>query len=273
MMYRNGRYYDRMIRNGVTYDRMVRNGVTYGGSNSLDPATAAILDYASLNGYSPVSDTAKYDSFIRTIKQSGVWDKLDVFYLFATDGDNGFRLINMVNPGSHDGTITGGVVSTSSGFVGNGVDGYISTNYTPSSNAINYAIHNASIGCISTATGACQVSELAATFRVLLRNDNSMQFRFNSTSAASGSTIPALTTGMVAMIQPSETEFNFVINGVLEQRGYAFTSGKLLPTAPLVLYRTNSTFYTTGSSLLFIGAALTLQEVNDIQSAFNVFVA
>lgn len=32
MMYRNGRYYDRMIRNGVVKDRMVRNGVTYADS-------------------------------------------------------------------------------------------------------------------------------------------------------------------------------------------------------------------------------------------------
>lgn len=78
----------------------------------------------------------------------GIWSKLDFLYLLAAHAQDS-SLLNWINPGTHDATVINLLAANyiiDRGWTGNGVNGYLNTNYTPSTDAINYALNSASIG-------------------------------------------------------------------------------------------------------------------------------
>jgi hypothetical protein len=122
------------------------NGSSFGG---ITAEYQAILTKATSLGYTLPSEAnqTNQNKLIVDLKAAGVWDKLDVFYIFANTGSKEFALLNWKNPNSFNASAVGVTLTwNSSGYVG-GLLSYLNTNYNPTTNATNFAQNNAGIGC------------------------------------------------------------------------------------------------------------------------------
>jgi hypothetical protein len=73
-------------------------------------------------------------------------DELDLFYNFATDGDDDFSKINWVDPGTFQLTQSGTIArTTNEGWQGDGTTGYLAPGFIPSVNATSYTQQDASV--------------------------------------------------------------------------------------------------------------------------------
>lgn len=125
------------------------------------PETVAIIDRAFDEGFAlPLSNRLHaYDNLIYDLKQGLVWNIEDLILNFAYNqlGLEGFCRINHKNPTGNLITLVGGLIYTVNGFEGNGIDGYIDTNFNPSIDTNNYTLNNSGRGAIlykSTQSGA-----------------------------------------------------------------------------------------------------------------------
>ena len=70
------------------------------------------------------------NEIIVELKNNSIWDKLDLFYLFKTDGDNDFATLNWVDPSSYKITeVNSPTFTTNVGFMGNGTNAYLNTGW------------------------------------------------------------------------------------------------------------------------------------------------
>ena len=120
-----------------------------GGGGGFDADYQAVLDQSTSFGYTVPSAAQQtlQNTLVTDLKTAGVWDKLDVFYCFATDGDSDFATLNWKAPSSHQVTkVSSPTFTANEGFTGNASSAYLDTNYNPSNDAINYALNAASFG-------------------------------------------------------------------------------------------------------------------------------
>lgn len=116
--------------------------------SAFDADYQAILDRSTALGYTAPSASQQtlQNTLVTDLKTAGVWDKLDVFYVFATDGDSDFATLNWKAPSSHQVTkVNSPTFTADSGFTGNGSSSYLNTNYDPSTSGTNYTLNDASI--------------------------------------------------------------------------------------------------------------------------------
>ena len=125
--------------NLIHNNRIKRGGVVY------DAAYQAVLDYATTQGYALPSDEQKLlqNQLLIDLKDSGVWNKLDTFANFATDGSSDFALIDWKRVSLLT-AVNSPTFTTNEGFTGNGTSSFINTNFNPSIGTNNYTLNNAS---------------------------------------------------------------------------------------------------------------------------------
>ena len=103
-----------------------------GGGFDSDYQT--ILDYATTQGYTLPSSAQQsvQNSLVVDLKAYGIWDELDVFYNFFTDGDHNFAKINWKAPGTFQAVGTGHepTFTANSGFKGNAGSQYLDTTFS-----------------------------------------------------------------------------------------------------------------------------------------------
>lgn len=107
----------------------------------------ALKSYATTQGYSLPSNSQQIiqQQLIKDLKTAGVWDKLDLLYVFATDGDSNFATLNWKAPSSHQVTkVSSPTFTADSGFSGDGSTAYLDTNFSIANDATNYTQNNAS---------------------------------------------------------------------------------------------------------------------------------
>jgi len=121
-----------------------------GNASYADIVSAGVVGYCSeyqvyydsMTNKPSANIASEQDLLVRRFKSYGVWELWDWAYLLAQESnDDGEALINMVNPGTFDAECvnSGDVTFTSNeGFLTGGTNGYIRTNYTPSSDGVNY---------------------------------------------------------------------------------------------------------------------------------------
>jgi hypothetical protein len=135
------------------YGQGILNSFSIPSGTSFDSDYQVILDKAVSLGYTlPSSNTQTLQNTLLTsLKTDGVWDKLDIFYVFAVDNNaSEFTTINWKNPNALVNTPTQSTLinapafTNKAGFTGNGADNYINTNYNPATQSINYTLNNAS---------------------------------------------------------------------------------------------------------------------------------
>jgi hypothetical protein len=127
-----------------------------GSGGGFDPATVTLINYLTAQGVPPSgADQTAYNNFIVGLKSAGIWSLFDVIYLFAA-ADQTAALVNLVNPGTFNATTVSSLTFTAyQGFTSNGTSSYVTSNFTPSSQGVNYTLNSASIAARSlTAAGA-----------------------------------------------------------------------------------------------------------------------
>jgi hypothetical protein len=130
----------------------INNTISFGGDVScggggFDADYQAVLDYATTQGYSLPSagQQTLQNTLVTDLKAAGVWSKLDAFSVFATDGDADFALIDWVRLTTQTATNSPSFTANQ-GYAGDGVSAYISSNYTQSTDAVNWVSPNGSWG-------------------------------------------------------------------------------------------------------------------------------
>ena len=120
-----------------------------GGGGGFDADYQAVLDRSASLGYTAPSASQQtlQNTLVADLKTAGVWDKLDLFYVFATDGDSDYATLNWKTPASYQGTkVNSPTFTTNGGFAGNGSSSYLTTNYTPNTDAVNVTSTSMSAG-------------------------------------------------------------------------------------------------------------------------------
>lgn len=126
---------------GLSKSSFVPSGV------SFDADYQAVLTKASDLGYTAPSAASQtlQNTLVTDLKSAGIWDKLEVFYIFATDGDSDFATLNWKAPSSFQATkVNSPNFSEDSGFSGDGSTAYLDTNFVIATDVQNYSQNNAS---------------------------------------------------------------------------------------------------------------------------------
>lgn len=84
------------------------------------------------------------DQLIKDLKAAGIWAKLDFLFVFRNESQQAAR-IDVKNP-SNSLTEVGSVSWSKAGYAGNGIDAYLNSGYTPSTDAVNMLQNSASFG-------------------------------------------------------------------------------------------------------------------------------
>jgi hypothetical protein len=125
--------------------------------NALNAEYQEILNYATSLGYTLPSagQRIKQNKLLVDLKTTEIWDKLDSFFVFQTDGDSNFALIDWKR------LVTATAVNsptfvTNTGFQGNATSSYIDMNFNPLTSKVNMSQDNATYGFYSNilASGA-----------------------------------------------------------------------------------------------------------------------
>jgi hypothetical protein len=98
--------------------------------SGMDSNYKAVLDYATTQGYTlpSASQQLLQEQLIIDLKDAGVWSKLDLFYVFATDGDSDFASINWKDPNNNEIVeYNSPTFTTDVGFTGDNSSAYLDT--------------------------------------------------------------------------------------------------------------------------------------------------
>ena len=135
------------------YGQGILNSFSIPAGSSFDSDYQAILNKAVSLGYTLPSSNAQtlQNTLVTSLKTDGIWDKLDIFYVFAVDNNaSEFATINWKNPNAlvnlptQSTLINAPAFVPNGGFQGNGTDSYIDTNFNPATQGVQYTLNNAS---------------------------------------------------------------------------------------------------------------------------------
>jgi len=102
--------------------------------------------YDSFSTKPDASIALAQNRLVRTLRDEGLWDRMDLFYVFANDASDN-ALINWANPGTFDASaILLPTFTAYEGFTGNGASNRINSNYNTTTEATNYLLDNGSWG-------------------------------------------------------------------------------------------------------------------------------
>ena len=215
----------RVLADGGTLESesCIRDDVKYLIQNpepsAFDADYQAILDRSTALGYTAPSATQQtlQNTLVTDLKTAGVWDKLDVFYVFATDGDSDYATLNWKAPSSHQATkVNSPTFTADSGFTGDGISSYLDANFQPV-NGSQYAQDSAHfmVYCYGDDIGSTYYGGALDTTPSVIRSlnfggrDNNNRFgaiAINSTGADVSSTNSVMTdAGFNLITRPNST--------------------------------------------------------------------
>lgn len=115
----------------------------------FDSDYQAILNRATALGYTlpSAAQQVKQNTFLVALKTAGVWNLLDILYVYATDGNSDFATLNWKAPTLFQcAKVNSPTFTTNQGFTGNGSTSYVNSNWSAFGNGVNYTQNNASMG-------------------------------------------------------------------------------------------------------------------------------
>ena len=252
------------------------------GTTSFESEYKAVLARAIALGYTLPSSgqQVKQNKLLVDLKSSGAWAKLDVFYMFATDGNSSFATLNWKAPISNQCTLVNSPTFTANqGFAGNGTSSYINTNYNPSTfTSPKYLINDASIGWWKRTTGTISSSRnivSVASGRINIVNTNSSFQMFNTSFGSPQSVGTTFSNNGFALANKiaSLAGTNYVTNTTPINYTVGGVASDLLPATNILLLSTNgsSGFLDAQLSYFFAGGNLNAN-VNLLFTAFNTYL-
>jgi hypothetical protein len=239
-----------------------------------------ILDRGTALGYALPSDSQKIiqNNLVLSLKAGGIWDKLDVFYVFATGtgATTAFASLNWKTPTLYQATINNPLTfATNNGLTNPPLGtGSVSTNFIPSittkyllNDASRFAwIHTAGIGPIDGVGGSL-------SNRMTFSGTPDTQ---NINNGTTSNAIGALSsTGLKSINRPANNQIRVFQNTNLSVSGSSASSA-LTTTAQLVFrslltYGTHTiSVYGMGASLVTAGGDATLNTA--LYNAINTYM-
>lgn len=250
---------------------MIANKVYIGGQKYkwIDPFAKsdewkAIENYANSNSLALPTDTIAFDQLIKDLKSAGIWQKLDVFYVFAGDGSNGFKLINWIDTSRHYADAYGGLTWDLDGVKGNGSNGYIDTNFTPSNDGINRQLGDASIMGVVIEIGGILWGAIGGW-----RDDYRLNLDVKRLDGDFNNSATNNNVGFHAIVRTSASQGFHIYRDSL----YTLTSsGNGLTTYVNTINRVNSSYGSAKLSCWASGASLTYSETQSFRTIYNNFL-
>lgn len=128
-----------------------RIGVQYPvNTGAFTEAYNLVLEKADTLSYAVPSAAQQslQNDIIVNLQAANIWDNLDLFYCFATNGDSNFSTINWKNPDNFQvQAVNTPTFTTNVGWKGVTSNlAYLNTQYTPTSHANKYTLNKASFG-------------------------------------------------------------------------------------------------------------------------------
>lgn len=252
-------------------------GAGQGQNSSFDADYQAVLNKANALGYTlpPYTQQIKQNNLVLALKAGGIWNKLDVFYVFANDGGSGFASLNWKNPTLFEiQARTMGLPvlwSANSGFTGRASvnEAYLDTGFKPFTHGVNYKLNDAS-RYIYVKTGG-STSALDGTDGTV----NNMQFS-NSPSQRINSSNPLNQNFSFAVGTPTKSIHRTTSTNVELFNGTVQTSRTQTSITPLhntnqYIFKNATTYGDSTVSMYAMGASL-VSENTDFVNAINTYM-
>ena len=256
---------------------------TRGTGNETEVDT--LLAQATTDGYTACSGSVltALNTLVAALKTDGIWTKLDALYIMATNGDSDFACYNVKDPTSFNLTKVNSPTFTSlEGFTGNGSTSYLDTNYTPSTDGVNFLQNNASLffynrvgrtGGGSEYDFAAEQGSNQAMLTVHFNDSFRPVIRINSSSAIINGTT-GRETGFQLATKANSNSLAYYNDGVLANSA-TIPSNQDRPNLNLFLLARNtgsaSLFSTKQMSIAGVGADLTTEQ-GDFYTAINAYM-
>lgn len=242
---------------------------------SFDTDYQAVLDYATTQGYTAPSASQQtlQNTLVTDLKTAGVWSKLDVFYMFATDGDSDFATLNWKAPSSHQVTKVNSPTFTSNeGYNGDGSSSYLDTNLSVA-NATNYTRDNASFGFYFyqfASTGY----DFGLNSGSILRYRSRAATRHRLNSLTNLSKTFGTSNGFQGMTRPNSTAARFIEPSGIISSDLASNTSFIPPTANFTIFSyNNANFSNSKMSMFFVGGNLESSNAADFHDAIDTYIS
>lgn len=239
----------------------------------FDSSYQAVLDRATALGYTlpSAAQQVKQNTLLSALKSNGIWSLLDVFYVFATDGDRNFAELNWVSPTQYKISEAGTMTFTpNDGFnIASALNSHwLDTGYIPGS--ANYTQNNCSIGCHVSSTGV-NTGAICGNF-----GTNHSYLRWSQRSLCSNtshliSNTIATKLGFFHLYRKDATNLYLYQNGALLNNDATPSDG--IDAVSFYVCRANglAAIFDGRVSMFFAGASLTTKE-SALYSAWNTYI-
>ena len=243
---------------------------------AIDADYQAVLDRSTALGYqAPKADQqALQNTLLKSLKTAGIWDKLDLFYVFASDGDSDFATLNWKAPSNFRiSKVSSPTFTTDTGFSGNGTSSYLDTDYIPTNDATHYSQDAASFGFFISSLGSSSASGLSdfgspdVTHRSWYRRAGN-RFYLNSSGFVSRTAYSSNV--FVHANRSSASNTQIIHNGVTKDNNTEHNSSGM-PTASFTAFKRSSTFSDSTLGVAFVGGDLS-SEASDFYDAINTYL-
>lgn len=233
----------------------------YVNSNSLviyDSNYLDVLNYATTQGYTlpSLSQRIKQSNLLTALKAGGIWNKLDTFANFATDGSSNFALIDWKRVSLLT-AVNSPTFTTNEGFTGNGTSSYIDTNFNSVTQGVNYTQNNASrylFMFLASGTGSLDGRSVASINNMSRTSSSNQRINQSTTPLVGGSFDFTATKGMKSIHRTNST--NVELFNATTQGSRTATSATMTSSNQFIL-RSGSAYgahkismYANGSSLV-----------------------
>ena len=247
------------------------------GGAALETEYQAILDRATALGYTlpSYSQQLLQNQLLASMKSSGVWNKLDVFYNFANDGSSGFGTLNWKAPALRQCTfVSTPTFITNQGLQGTGTS-YISSNYNPTLGGPNqYVQNNASRYFYLYENGvSANVSFDGTTSTTVngFRRENAQAHRINQSTTSINALFDYTgVRGMKSIHRTSSTNVE-LFNGTTQESRTA-TSSALVNAIQFILRGSSTTIFATHTVSMYAMGASLVSENTDFVNAYNAYI-
>lgn len=253
-------------------------------SASFDADYQTLLTKSVALGYNSPSAglKAKQNTLLLTLKAAGAWSLMDVLYVQknndATLGN--FALLNWKDPNSFACSSSALPTYGVNGYTGNGSTQFLTTNWTPKTNGINYTFTDCSLGGFQTenATGLFALwgaSDVAGANAIRFYPLNSALWIY-TVNGLQDSGANADSSGFWQEKRTGAAAGSLFRNGSSVDTNVGVGTDRPSVSLSLLSYNVNGTnqdFSPNTIGCFFAGASMTTQQSVDTYTAFNAYFA
>jgi hypothetical protein len=218
------------------------------------------------------------NQLVLDLKAAGIWDELDLLYVFATDGDENYATINWKAPANFRCTRVNSPAHIANvGVQGNATNSYLDTNWAPGINATHLTLNSASAFCYINNDTVSSISRYqwgvdnnAAAVITLCVKATTTAHRFGVNSSNADLTTGTINSmGLHQTQRTASNEMRLFKNGVQVGSTLTTASSNVPPSAKLSICGFNVNGTTTAFSEAQIGIFGIGSSLSGKESALN----